>query len=144
MSSDLAINSRTASVEKTYRLRTPGSARLMERASRSMVRGITRSLSWFSPYPVVFEHGSGSILYDVDGNRYIDLFQNGLSLIHGHAYPPIQEALGSALARGTAWPGASDAQIEFAELLCARVHSETLILIEACSSATRATWRRSC
>jgi glutamate-1-semialdehyde 2,1-aminomutase len=93
----------------------------MERASRSMVRGITRSLSWFSPYPVVFEHGSGSILYDVDGNRYIDLFQNGLSLIHGHAYPPIQEALGSALARGTAWPGASDAQIEFAELLCARV-----------------------
>jgi glutamate-1-semialdehyde 2,1-aminomutase len=108
-------------VEVAYTLQTPGSARLMERAQRSMSRGLTRTLSWFPPYPLVFERGSGAIVLDVDGNEYIDLFSNGLSLIHGHAHPPIVEALAEALPRGTAWPGASVAQIEFAELLCARV-----------------------
>jgi glutamate-1-semialdehyde 2,1-aminomutase len=86
-----------------------------------MPRGLTRTLSWFAPYPVVFDHGRGSALYDVDGNRYIDLFSNGLSLMHGHAYGPVEDALRVALSRGTAWPGTSDAQIEFAELLCSRV-----------------------
>jgi glutamate-1-semialdehyde 2,1-aminomutase len=108
-------------LEVAYTLQTPGSARLMERAQRSMSRGLTRTLSWFAPYPIVFDRGTGAFVYDVDGNEYIDLFSNGLSLIHGHAHPPIVEALAEALPRGTAWPGASVAQIEFAELLCARV-----------------------
>ena len=108
-------------VEVAYTLRTPESGRLMERASNSMNRGLTRTLSWFAPYPVVFDRGTGAVVQDVDGNEYIDLFSNGLSLMHGHAHPPIVEALTQALPRGTAWPGASKAQIEFAELLCSRV-----------------------
>ncbi len=119
--------SSVTSIERTYVEATPGSARLMERAARSMPRGLTRSLSWFSPYPVVFERGLGSHLWDVDGNRYIDLFCNGLSLMHGHAYEPIDAALRAALGRGTAWPGASDAQIEFAELLCSRLPGVDLV-----------------
>jgi glutamate-1-semialdehyde 2,1-aminomutase len=108
-------------IEGAYTAQTPVSADLMERAGRSMTRGLTRTLSWFAPYPVVFERGTGAVLQDVDGNEYIDLFSNGLSLMHGHGYGPISDALHEALARGTAWPGASDRQIEFAELLCARV-----------------------
>jgi len=114
-------DSATTAIDEAYLRRTPGSARLMERASVHMTRGLTRSLSWFAPYPVVFERGSGSRLHDVDGNVCIDLFSNGLSLMHGHAHPSIDVALREALSRGTAWPGASDAQIEFAELLCARL-----------------------
>ncbi|HWC86430.1 MAG TPA: aminotransferase class III-fold pyridoxal phosphate-dependent enzyme [Solirubrobacteraceae bacterium] len=110
-----------AAIEARYVSRTPESARLMQRASGTMSRGLTRSLSWFAPYPVVFGHGSGSVLTDVDGHDYVDLFGNGLSLIHGHAYAPITEALREMLPHGTAWPGASEAQIEFAELLAARV-----------------------
>jgi glutamate-1-semialdehyde 2,1-aminomutase len=110
-----------AAIEAQYVSRTPASARLMRRAAGSMTRGLTRSLSWFEPYPVVFRGGSGAILTDVDGHEYVDLFGNGLSLIHGHGYAPIAEALRGALPRGTAWPGASEAQIEFAELLAARV-----------------------
>ncbi len=108
-------------IELEYRRLTPGSASWMERAAASMPRGLTRTLSWFAPYPVVFEHGRGAAVYDVDGNRYLDLFSNGLSLMHGHAYGPIEDALRVALSRGTAWPGTSDAQVEFAELLCRRI-----------------------
>lgn len=110
-----------SAIEATYTAQTPNSAALMGRAARSMTRGLTRSLSWFAPYPVVFERGAGAILTDVDGNEYVDLFSNGLSLMHGHAYQPIADELARAMQRGTAWPGTSDAQIEFAELLCARV-----------------------
>src|ERR1700684_1830453 len=78
-------------IEQVYRARTRGSARLMERASDFMPCGITRTLAWFAPYPVVFERGAASNVYDVDGNRYVDLFSNGLSLMHGHGYEPIDE-----------------------------------------------------
>jgi glutamate-1-semialdehyde 2,1-aminomutase len=110
-----------ASIEQRYIALTPGSRSLMERASRSMTRGLTRSLSWFAPYPVVFERGEGAVLRDIDGREYIDLFSNGLSIMHGHGYPPIRAALEATMGRGTAWPGASDTQIEFAELLCRRI-----------------------
>jgi len=108
-------------IEQAYLARTEHSARLMERAGAWMPSGITRTLAWFAPYPVVFERGSGASVFDVDGNHYLDMFSNGLSLMHGHAYGQIEEALREALSRGTAWPGASDAQVEFAELLCARI-----------------------
>jgi glutamate-1-semialdehyde 2,1-aminomutase len=111
----------SSSIAAAYERRTPGSARQMERAAGPMPRGLTRTLSWFAPYPVVFEYGRGAELFDVDGNRYLDLFSNGMSLMHGHAYPPVEAALLESLGRGTAWPGASDAQVEFAELLCRRV-----------------------
>ncbi len=114
-------------IEREYLRLRPGSARLMERAAKSMPRGLTRTLSWFAPYPVAFDHGHGATLVDVDGNSYLDLFSNGLSLMHGHAYRPIEEALRTALTRGTAWPGSSDAQVEFAELLCARVPGEVQV-----------------
>jgi glutamate-1-semialdehyde 2,1-aminomutase len=108
-------------IEQAYMRQTPGSARLMQRAREFMPSGITRTLAWFAPYPLVFERGVGANVFDVDGNRYIDMFSNGLSLIHGHAYGPIDAALREALSRGTAWPGASEAQLDFAELLCGRV-----------------------
>jgi glutamate-1-semialdehyde 2,1-aminomutase len=109
------------SIEQAYLARTARSAELMGRAGRSMPSGITRTLAWFAPYPVVFERGSGARVFDADGNDYLDMFSNGLSLMHGHAYAPIEQALREALSRGTAWPGASDAQVAFAELLCSRI-----------------------
>lgn len=108
-------------IEREYRRLTPGSEAMMERAAQVMPHGLTRTLSWFSPYPLVIDHGRGASIYDVDGNHYFDLFSNGLSLMHGHAYEPVVTALGKTIRRGSAWPGTSDAQVEFAELLCERV-----------------------
>ncbi len=117
----------TESIEATYRELTPTSRDLMERAACVLPGGSTRTVGWFDPYPVVFERGAGPYLYDADGRAYIDLFFNGLSLIHGHAYPPIVEAMERVARLGTAWPGASRQQIEFAELLASRVPSGGLV-----------------
>jgi glutamate-1-semialdehyde 2,1-aminomutase len=120
-----------------YLERTPRSAALMERARAAMPAGSTRTFGYFDPYPMVFERGEGVHLWDVDGHRHIDFTYNGLSLIHGHAYPPVLEALRTVLPRGTAWPGSSIDQIEFAELLCRRIpHTEQVRFTNTGTEAT--------
>jgi glutamate-1-semialdehyde 2,1-aminomutase len=109
------------SIERDYRAATPRSAELIQRAARTMPGGNTRTASFYPPYPVVIERGDGPWVWDVDGRWYVDLFCNGLSLIHGHNYAPVREAIQAALPRGTAWAGASRDQIAYAELLTERL-----------------------
>lgn len=120
-----------------YIARTPGSASLMDRARRVMSAGSTRTFGYFEPYPLLFERGKGVHLWDVDGNRYTDFTYNGLSLIHGHAYEPVQEALKETLPRGTAWPGGSREQVAFAEVLTQRIpHAEQVRFTNTGTEAT--------
>jgi glutamate-1-semialdehyde 2,1-aminomutase len=108
-------------IEERYRRATPTSAALMARAAACMPGGNTRTTSFHPPYPIVIERGAGPWLWDVDGRRYVDLFCNGLSLIHGNAYEPARGAIDATLPSGTAWSGASREQIAYAEYLCARI-----------------------
>ena len=130
------------SIEQRYRARTAASAAIGARAARVMPGGDTRSVTYYRPYPLTIARGQGPFLWDVDGNRYIDLLGNYTSLVHGNAYPPIVEAIARASAQGTAWPARNEAQIELAELICERVAS-----VERCAFAIRAArpgcWPRS-
>jgi glutamate-1-semialdehyde 2,1-aminomutase len=99
----------------------------MARARKVMPGGSSRSHAFFRPYPLVFERGEGPYLWDVDGNRYVDLTYNGLSLIHGHAYRPVEKAVAEAMPTGTAWVGSSAPQIAFAEDLCDRIPCADLV-----------------
>jgi glutamate-1-semialdehyde 2,1-aminomutase len=110
-------------IEARYRSETPASAALMRQAAVSMPGGNTRTTSFHPPYPAVIERGAGPWLWDVDQRRYVDLFCNGLSLIHGNDYGPAREAIETALRSGTAWSGASRRQIEYAELLRERLRA---------------------
>ncbi len=116
-----------SAIEDRYRRATPGSAALMREAAAVMPGGNTRTTSFHPPYPVVIERGEGPWLIDVDQRRYVDLFQNGLSLVHGNAYGPARAAIETALGRGTCWSGASREQIRFAELLCDRIRPLELV-----------------
>ncbi|MHB2001063.1 MAG: aminotransferase class III-fold pyridoxal phosphate-dependent enzyme [Solirubrobacteraceae bacterium] len=93
----------------------------MSAARRYMVRGLTRGWGYHRPYPLVARRGEGPYLVDLDGHRYVDLANNGLSLIHGHAFPPVVEALRAAALRGSGWLVPSEEQIELARLLCERI-----------------------
>ncbi len=123
-------------IEERFRKQTPKSAELAERAERVMPGGDTRTTTYHRPYPLAIARGEGPFLWDVDGNRYVDLLGNYTSLVHGHAYPPIAEAIAHAAKAGTAWPARSQAQIELAELLCARVPS--VERVRFCNSGTEA------
>jgi glutamate-1-semialdehyde 2,1-aminomutase len=101
--------------------RTRRSAALFARATRVMPGGNTRTCIHEAPYPLAFERGRGPLLWDVDGNEYVDLYFNGFSIIHGHAYAPILEAIERTVVLGTAWSGSSEEQVALAELLCERL-----------------------
>lgn len=117
----LATFAADSAIQRQYHDRTPASAAMIERAQRSLPGGSTRAFGYFRPYPLTFERGKGPYLWDLDGNRYVDFTYNGLSLIHGHAFDPVEEALLEALPNGTAWPGTSVPQVRFAEALIERI-----------------------
>jgi glutamate-1-semialdehyde 2,1-aminomutase len=115
-------------IEDTYRARTQKSAELVKRGARTLPGAVTRGFGSYQPYQAVMERGEGAFLWDIDGNRYVDLIYNGLSLIHGHAYPPVVRAIQDWLPRGWAWLSTSLPQIEFAEVLCHRIKTFEKVL----------------
>jgi glutamate-1-semialdehyde 2,1-aminomutase len=125
-----------STIEDSFRKRTPKSAEMAKRAERVMPGGDTRTTSYHRPYCLTISHGEGPFLWDIDGNRYIDLLGNYTSLVHGHAYPPIADAIARAARQGTAWPARSEPQVELAELLCERVPS--VERVRFCNSGTEA------
>lgn len=123
-------------IEQAYVARTPQSAAMGPRAQKVMPAGETRAAGYHMPYPLTLSHGKGSILTDIDGNDYIDLSNNFTSLLHGHAYPPIVEAVSRVIGAGTAWPARNNTQIELAELIAGRVPS--IDLVRFCNSGSEA------
>lgn len=73
------------------------------------------------PIPLYIERGMGSYLVDLDGRRFLDLNGNFTTLIHGHAFAPVVEALSHQLQRGSCFANPTESEIELAELLCGRI-----------------------
>ena len=104
-------------IENVYRARTAKSGQVMAQAKKYVPGGLTRYVGFHSPYPPVICRAQGAHVLDIDGNRYADLMYNGLSLIHGHAYQPVTDALSAQMTKGWAWLGTSEAQIAFAKAI---------------------------
>jgi glutamate-1-semialdehyde 2,1-aminomutase len=100
--------------------RTPGSARLFERAVGSMPLGVASSFQANDPYPVYLSHGQGAQVWGVDGHEYYD-FHNGFgSMAVGHAHPRVAEAIARAANRGTHFAVTTEDTVALAEELCRR------------------------
>ena len=110
-------------IYESYRERTKLSAANYNEAYRLMPGGTSRQASFWQPYPLTIESGKGAYIRDVDGNRYLDLLNNYTSLVHGHAYPPIVEAVREQVGRGTCWAAANEPQITLAAAIVERVPS---------------------
>ncbi len=123
-------------IEELYRARTPKSAEIDQRAQRVMPGGDTRTVAYHQPYPLTIIRGQGAFIWDADGNRYIDLLGNYTSLVHGHAYAPIVEAIVRTARCGTAWAARSEAQVRLAEILCERIAS--VEQVRFCNSGSEA------
>ena len=88
------------------------------RAQESLVEGVnspSRGRAVYSLGPVVIERGSGSHVFDVDWNEYIDFMMAFGALIHGHAHPAIVDAVAQAMAEGSHFAASTPPEIEAAE-----------------------------
>ena len=106
--------------EEIFVRRQPESARLAGLATGSLAGGVVSSWQISRPQPVWLSHGSGSKLYDVDGNEYVDLHGGyGVSLA-GHGHPAIVEAVRSQVERGTHFAQPTEAALAAAAELSRR------------------------
>jgi len=105
------------------RAHTTRSADLFERAQRVLPGGVSRNTVLRDPHPSYADFGRGCRVTDLEGATRIDFSNNMCSLIHGHACPEIVEAVTEQLSRGAAFMMATESEVAYAELLCARVPS---------------------
>lgn len=114
-------------LKREYQSRTAGSQKLHERLIRVLPGGETRSVTHFDPYPLAIQAATGITILDVDGNKYIDILNNYTSLVHGHGYGPVIEAIARATASGIAYSGPHTYLLELGELLVARYPAVELV-----------------
>jgi glutamate-1-semialdehyde 2,1-aminomutase len=101
-----------------------------ERAQQSLVEGVnspSRGNAVYSPGPVFLERGSGSHVWDADGNEYVDFMMSFGALIHGHAHPKLVSVVSEAMAEGSHFAAATSAEVEAAERFCRMVPSAEVV-----------------
>lgn len=99
------------------RARTIRSGEYFARAAAVMPGGVPSQFQRADPWPVYLERGSGSAVWDVDGNEYRD-FHNGFGVMCvGHANPVIAGAVRSRMDLGTHFAAPTEGSIVVAEEL---------------------------
>ncbi|MDH5713797.1 MAG: glutamate-1-semialdehyde 2,1-aminomutase [Candidatus Bathyarchaeota archaeon] len=86
---------------KKYSARTPKSKRLWEEAREVIPGGIGSGVRYFKPYPFFISRASGSKVWDVDGNEYVDFLMGYGVNITGHAHPTIVDAVKEQMEKGS-------------------------------------------
>ena len=110
-----------SAIREKYLQRTRASAEAHTRAKQAMPGGTSRQAAYWAPYPLTVDRGEGAMFWDIDGNQYLEFINNYTSMAHGHAYPPIVEAVTRQLSRGTGYAAANAAQTVLAERIKDRV-----------------------
>lgn len=96
------------------------SRELFTRALEAMPGGVSSPVRAFRAVggtPLFIERAEGAQLTDVDGNSYLDFVMSWGPLIHGHAYPPVCEAIAAQTTRGTTYGAPHKAELELAEMV---------------------------
>lgn len=87
--------------------------------------------------PVFVERASGSRIYDIDGNSFIDYICSWGPLILGHAHPEVIEAIKLTAEKGTSFGAPTELEIRMAQLVCERMPS--VEIVRMVNSGTEAT-----
>lgn len=100
--------------------RTSASARLYERARKTLPFGVVSSFQKMVPYPIYLTHGKGSRVWDHDGQEYRDFHGGFGAMVVGHAHPRIVQAVQEATSRGTHFAVTTEEAVAYGEEICRR------------------------
>ncbi len=121
-------------------MNTATSKRLFEKARNVIPGGVNspvRACRSVGCDPIFIERARGAMVYDVDGNEYIDFIGSWGPMILGHANPLILRAVTEAAALGTSFGASSPKEIELAEMVVEALPS--LEKVRFVNSGTEAT-----
>ncbi len=107
-------------------MKTDVSRKFFQQAQKFIPGGVSspvRACKSVGCDPVFIERASGSKVYDVDKNEYVDFVCSWGPMILGHNPAAVQEAITGALANGTSFGAPTPLEVELAELVCAAMPS---------------------
>ena len=116
------------------------SADLYRRAQAVLPGGVNspvRAMGSIGRDPIFIASGNGPLIFDADGNEYIDWVSSWGPLILGHANPQVVRAACDAAARGTSFGAPTEGEVELAEEVARRIPSVEMLRMT--SSGTEAT-----
>ena len=87
--------------------------------------------------PVFIEQGQGSVVTDVDGNRYIDYICSWGPLILGHAHPDVVRKVKETAEKGTSFGAPTELETKMAKMVTERMPS--VDIVRMVNSGTEAT-----
>ena len=61
--------------------RSPKSRQFSKDSSQFLPGGDSRNTSYYAPYPLIFTHGEGSYIYDLDEIKRLDFANNFTSVV---------------------------------------------------------------
>jgi glutamate-1-semialdehyde 2,1-aminomutase len=115
-------------------------AELFERACRSIPGGVNSPVRAFRSVggtPRFVARAQGPYFWDAEDKRYIDYIGSWGPAILGHAHPAVVKAVQDAAVHGLSYGAPTEAEIQIAELLIARLPS--MEQVRLVSSGTEAT-----
>jgi glutamate-1-semialdehyde 2,1-aminomutase len=95
-------------IRNEWIFKTPLSKDLTERARRVLPNGTQHTLPLTNPYPFFMNKGSGSKLWDVDGNTFTDFILSGGAIVLGHNDPILIQNITELLQHRTHFHGHFD------------------------------------
>ncbi len=116
------------------------SKNLLNRGQKVIPGGVNSPVRAFGAVvgdPPFIERANGCYMWDVDGNRYIDLIGSWGPMIVGHRHKKVLEAIIQSAQNGTSFGAPTQQEVFFAEELC-EAHP-ALDMVRLCSSGTEAT-----
>lgn len=122
-----ALSATLSDAVASYAAANPRSLAMHERASAVMPGGNTRSVLFYTPFPLTMVSGAGCRLKDADGHDYVDFLGEFTAGLYGHSDPVIAEAIGEAVANGLNLGSHGPLEAEFAEAIKARFPSMELL-----------------
>lgn len=101
---------RSLAMQERARRRIPGMTQLLSKRPDQFCEGV---------WPGYFSRARGAEVWDLDGNRYVDMSIAGIGAnVLGYADPEVDEAVRGAVSRGVSCSLNCVEEVELAELLC--------------------------
>lgn len=117
------LDAALAEARALYAEARPASAAAHAAAQAVMPGGSTRSVLFWTPFPVTMARGEGARLWDADGREYRDFLGEYTAGLFGHSEARILHAAQAAMARGINLAAAGQDEAAFAALICGRFPS---------------------
>lgn len=119
---------------------TEKSKNLFDQAKKSIPGGVNSPVRAFKAVggnPLFISKADGPYVFDVDGNRFIELINSWGPMVLGHNHPEVREAVIEAMEKGTSFGAPTAMEVEIAELIVSMVPSvEKVRMVNSGTEAT--------